>query len=474
MDQRAKGIETEFGLGVLEPGAVRHHAEFHELDVLGWPGTPVWLSNGGCRYLDGLHPEWATPECVSVLDLIAYDRAGEREMEALAVAAERRLRGSGRDVKVHVFKNNVDTEGGSYGSHENYSTEREVYDALTGRDGPGEVLAMFLVTRALLTGAGHVVAHPDGSWSYGLSQRAEPLWEWLGRLGDEHYMLFQKDEPQADPRRFGRLHVTVGDSNMSQTTTLLKIVSTELVLAMLEAGERLDDLAGARPFRLLLKIDRDPRGTTPVPLRHRAPLTVLELQFEFFTRARVFARQTGRDREPAVQQALELWGRSLRAIATGDLRPVARDLDWVIKLSLLERAAERYRRHHHGEEMPVHLLQRHDLAYHDVRRDYGTYYGLERRGGVNRVVSDLRILEAKSKPPHDTRAFIRGSLVRAACDAVGRAEARFSWQRVEVLGADGRVCPVLMPNPLQSSSPAAEVALTALRSSARAPRVMRV
>lgn len=364
----------------------------------------VFLANGARLYLDvGSHPEYATPECDSVRDLVVHDKAGERILEGLLIDAERRLREEGIAGDVYLFKNNTDSAGNSYGCHENY---------LVGRHGEfsrlADVLIPFLVTRQIVCGAGKVLQTPRGA-VYCVSQRAEHIWEGVSSATTRSRPIINtRDEPHADAERYRRLHVIVGDANMSESTTLLKVGSADLVLRMVEAGVVMRDLTLENPIRAIREISHDITGRRKVRLANGREASALEIQEEYFTRARDFvARREISD--PTVARVLDLWERTLTAVSSGDLDLVGREIDWVIKYKLLER----YRAKHDlalGSARVAHL----DLAYHDIRRGRGLYYLLESQGVVDREVEDLEVFEAKSVPPQTTRARLRGEFIKRA------------------------------------------------------------
>jgi proteasome accessory factor A len=316
--------------------------------------------------------------------------------------AERRLREEGIAGDIYLFKNNTDSAGNSYGCHENY---------LVGRHGEfsklAEVLIPFLVTRQIICGAGKVLLTPRGA-VYCVSQRAEHIWEGVSSATTRSRPIINtRDEPHADAERFRRLHVIVGDSNMSETTTLLKIGTTDLVLRMIEAGVVMRDNTLENAIRAIREISHDITGRRKVKLMHGREASALEIQQDYFTKARDFVQRRGGD--ATTQRVLELWERTLKAVDTGDLALVEREIDWVAKYQLIER----YRAKH---DMPLSSprVAQLDLAYHDVNRRRGLYYLLERRGAMERVTTDLKIFEAKSVPPQTTRARLRGDFIRHA------------------------------------------------------------
>ncbi len=338
----------------------------------------VFLRNGARLYLsEGSHPEYATPECDNVLDLVAHDKAGERILEGLLTDADRRLREQGIAGDIYLFKNNTDSAGNSYGWHENYLVDRHGdFGRLTN------ILTPFLVTRQIICGAGKVLQTPPGA-TYCLSQRAAHIWEVESSASTRSRAVIDTaDRPHADAARFRRLRVTVGDSNMSETTTLLKVGATDLVLRMIEAGTIMPDLTLDNPIRAIREVSHDITGRSRVRLASGREVSALQIQYEYLTRARDFTDNNGLD--PVTGRVLEMWQRVLGAIETGNLDTIAREIDWVTKYQLIERYRAR-----HDLPLSAPRIARLDLAYHDLRRDRGLYYQLQRNGAVHRVTRDL-------------------------------------------------------------------------------------
>ncbi|MBA3742139.1 Pup--protein ligase [Sporichthya sp.] len=409
MDRRIFGIENEYGVTCTFRGQRRlspdEVARYLFRRVVSWGrSSNVFLRNGARLYLDvGSHPEYATPECDSIIDLVTHDKAGERILEGLLVDAERRLREEGIAGDVYLFKNNTDSAGNSYGCHENYLVARHgEFSRLA------DVLIPFLVSRQIICGAGKVLQTPRGA-VYCVSQRAEHIWEGVSSATTRSRPIINtRDEPHADAERYRRLHVIVGDSNMSETTTMLKVGSTDLVLRMIEAGVVMRDLTLENPIRAIREISHDITGRRKVRLANGREASALEIQEEYLSKARDFAARRGLD-EGVVKQVLDLWERALSAIDSGDLTPVEREIDWIIKYKLIEA----YRGKNNLALSAPRVAQL-DLAYHDINRHRGLYYLLEKKGAVERVAKDLAIFEAKSLPPQTTRAKLRGEFIRKA------------------------------------------------------------
>ncbi len=410
MDRRIFGIETEYGVTCTFRGQRRlspdEVARYLFRRVVSWGrSSNVFLRNGARLYLDvGSHPEYATPECDAIRELVVHDKAGERILEGLLVDAERRLHEEGIAGDVYLFKNNTDSAGNSYGCHENY---------LVGRQGEfsriADVLIPFLVSRQLIAGAGKVLQTPRGA-VFCLSQRAEHIWEGVSSATTRSRPIINtRDEPHADAERFRRLHVIVGDSSMAEPTTLLKVGSTELILRLIESGVVMRDMTLENPIRAIREISHDVTGRRTVRLVNGRDLSALEIQTEYFERAAGFVERRGLAEDPMIATVIDLWSRALTAVRTGDLSLVSQEIDWVAKYQLIER----YRAKHDLDWTSPRVAQI-DLAYHDIRRDRGLYYLLERRGLMRRVATDLEIFTAKSVPPQTTRARLRGEFIRRA------------------------------------------------------------
>ncbi|WP_194896636.1 Pup--protein ligase [Catenulispora pinisilvae] len=409
MDRRIFGLENEYGVTCTFRGQRRlspdEVARYLFRRVVSWGrSSNVFLRNGARLYLDvGSHPEYATPECDSVRELIVHDKAGERILEGLLADAERRLHEEGIAGDVYLFKNNTDSAGNSYGCHENY---------LVGRHGEfsrlADVLIPFLVTRQLICGAGKVLATPRGA-VYCVSQRAEHIWEGVSSATTRSRPIINtRDEPHADAEKYRRLHVIVGDSNMSETTMMLKVGATDLVLRMIEAGTTLRDMTLENPIRAIREVSHDITGQKKVRLANGREMSALEIQEEYFSKARDFAEKRGL-RTGAVDKILDLWERTLTAVDTGDLDLISREIDWVIKYQLIERYRAK-----NNLAMSAPRVAQLDLAYHDISRNRGLYYLLEKRGMVERTATDLEIFQAKSVPPQTTRARLRGEFIKRA------------------------------------------------------------
>ncbi len=409
MERRIFGIENEYGVTCTSAGQRRlspdEVARYLFRKVVSWGrSSNVFLANGSRLYLDvGSHPEYATPECDDIREAVIHDKAGERIMEGLIEEAQHRLADEGVDGQIYVFKNNTDSAGNSYGCHENF---------LIGRQGEfqsvSDVLIPFLVSRQLICGAGKIsmLGHAP---TYCVSQRADHIWEGVSSATTRSRPIINtRDEPHADAERYRRLHVIVGDSNMSETTTLLKLGSAHLVLRMIEAGAPIRDMTLENPIRAIREISHDITGRTPIRLANGKEMSALQMQSEYFERVKAFAEKEG-IHDPVTKQVLDLWQRTITAVDTDNLSMVDTEIDWVIKHRLLDQVAAK-----NGLALHDPRMQQIDLAYHDINRHRGLFYVLQRRGRVARICTDPEVFAAKTRPPQTTRAKLRGDFIRAA------------------------------------------------------------
>ena len=409
MPRRIFGIETEFGVTCTQGGQRRltpdEVSRYLFRRVVAWGrSSNVFLGNGARLYLDvGSHPEYATPECDSIRDLVVHDKAGERILEGLAEEAQQRLVEEGIDGELYVFKNNTDSAGNSYGCHENF---------LIGRGGEfqavSDMLIPFLISRQLICGAGKLVMTSRGA-TYCVSQRADHIWEGVSSATTRSRPIINtRDEPHADAEKYRRLHVIVGDSTMAEPTTLLKVGSADLVLRMAESGLLLRDLALENPIRAIREMSHDITGRRTVRLTDGRTASALDIQSEYLARAKDFADREGFG-SGIHARVLDLWERTLEAVRMDNLALVEREIDWVIKWRMIDRYAAK-----HALPLDDPRLMQLDLAYHDINRRRGLFYLLQRRGLIERECTDLETFQAKTVPPQTTRARLRGEFVKAA------------------------------------------------------------
>ncbi|MDP8970553.1 MAG: Pup--protein ligase [Actinomycetota bacterium] len=407
MQRRIFGLEIEYGVTCTFRGQRRlspdEVARYLFRRVVSWGrSSNVFLENGARLYLDvGSHPEYATPECDTVRMVVVHDKAGERILESLVHQAEQRLHEEGIAGQIFLFKNNTDSAGNSYGSHENF---------LVARFGEFQKLAdtliPFLVTRQVFAGAGKVLQTPRGAL-FSISQRAEHIWEGLSSATTRSRPIINsRDEPHADAERYRRLHVIVGDSNMSEYALWLKLATCDLVLRTIEAGTVMRDLTLDNPIRAIREISHDMTCRRRVKLAGGREMSALEIQREYFQRIAHFVERTGSD--PETDKVVAEWGRVLQTLEDDPLK-LSRECDWVAKYHLIED----YRRRH-GLPLSHPRLGMLDLQYHDVNRSRGLYYLLQGRGKVDRVVTDDEVETARDTPPQTTRARLRGDFIRQA------------------------------------------------------------
>lgn len=410
MDRRIFGLETEYGITCTFKGQRRlspdEVARYLFRRVVSWGrSSNVFLRNGSRLYLDvGSHPEYATAECDSIEQLVVHDRAGERILEGLVTDAQQRLHDEGISGDIYLFKNNTDSAGNSYGCHENYLIERHGEFAKLA-----DQLIPFLVSRQIITGAGKVLQTPRGA-QYCVSQRADHIWEGVSSATTRSRPIINtRDEPHADAELYRRLHVIVGDSNMSEVTTLLKVGTADLVLRMIEGGVVMRDMSLENPIRAIREMSHDLTGRKKVKLSTGRELSALQMQWEYFEKAAEFADRRGLTADATTARVLELWGRALKAIEAEDLSLIDREIDWAIKLRLLERYMAK-----HDLTLAAPRIAQLDLAYHDIARGRGLFSIMERQGLVDRISRDIDVFAAKSTPPQTTRAKLRGDFVRRA------------------------------------------------------------
>jgi proteasome accessory factor A len=408
MQRRIFGLENEYGVTCALRGQRRlspdEVARYLFRRVVSWGrSSNVFLANGARLYLDvGSHPEYATPECDSIYDVVCHDRAGERILEQLVQSAEERLAEEGIKGTIYLFKNNTDSVGNSYGCHENYLTSR--------RDDFGhyaEVLIPFLVSRQIYAGAGKVLSSARGA-TYSIAQRAEHIWEGVSSATTRSRPIINtRDEPHADAERYRRLHVIVGDSNMSEYTNFLKLGTAAILLRMLEdPSVILRDLTLENPIRAIREISHDLTCRRRVRLANGREASAIDIQSEYLNRALRYAETN--DMSPIEKQTLQMWEHCMTAIEDDPLQ-LDREIDWVIKYKLLERYRER-----NGLDLDDAKVALMDLQYHDVNRDRGIFYRMQDRGLVERICDEADIERAVEHPPQTTRARLRGEFIRKA------------------------------------------------------------
>ncbi len=408
MLRRIYGVETEYGITFSLRGQRRlspdEVSRFLFRKVVAWGrSSNVFLENGSRLYLDvGSHPEYATAECDTLTDLVAQDKAGESILRELVGYAQSQLGDEGIRGDIYLFKNNTDSTGNSYGCHENYCIER--IEDLSRLE---SVFIPFLISRQIFSGAGKVVTNAKGT-AYSMSQRAEHIWEAISSATTRSRPIINtRDEPHADPEKFRRLHVIVGDSNMSEFATYLKVGTASVVLAMIEDDiVQLRDYSMASPINALRDISYDLWSKEPVKLMNGRDLTALEIQEDLCERAEKFA--TARDLPADQVRAVRLWREVIEQYRS-DPMGLADRVDWIAKLQIIDRERERS-----GVELSDPKIALIDLLYHDTNLERGLFYRRSARGHFVRMVDDELIERATTTPPPTTRAHMRGTFIQAA------------------------------------------------------------
>jgi proteasome accessory factor A len=441
MLRRIYGIETEYGITFSLRGQRRlspdEVSRFLFRKVVAWGrSSNVFLENGSRLYLDvGSHPEYATAECDSLIDAVAQDKAGESILRELVEYAQGQLSDEGIRGDIYLFKNNTDSTGNSYGCHENYCIDR--IEDLTRLE---QVFIPHLISRQIFTGAGKVVTNAKGT-AYSMSQRAEHIWEAISSATTRSRPIINtRDEPHADPEKYRRLHVIVGDSNMSEFATYLKLGTAAVVLAMIEDRNTvLRDYNMASPINALRDISYDLWSKEPVKLSNGRDLTALEIQDDLCERAELFLQSHAL---PADQvHAVTLW-REVIEQYRNDPMGLADRVDWIAKLQIIERERERS-----GVELSDPKIALIDLLYHDTSFERGLYYRRQARGHYQRMVSDAEVATATHTPPPTTRAHMRGTFIKAAKE--WRRDYTVDWVHLKLNDEMQRT--VLLKDPFKST-----------------------
>jgi len=422
--RRIYGLETEYGVTCTLKGVRRlspdEVARYLFRKVVSWGrSSNVFLQNGSRLYLDvGSHPEYATPECDSLVDLVTHDRAGERILESLVESAEERLGEEAIRGTVYLFKNNTDSAGNSYGCHENYLTSR-----VGDMEHYSQVLIPFFISRQIYAGAGKVLQTSRGV-RYSMSQRADHIWEGVSSATTRSRPIINtRDEPHADADRYRRLHVIVGDSNMSEYTTYLKVGAAACMLRMLESRSVvLRDMTLENPIRAIRDISHDLTCRRTVRLANGREVSALDIQREYLDRALRFAAIEGFPDEE--QRALDMWEHTVTMLESDPMK-LDTEIDWVIKLNLLESFRER-----HGLGLGDPKVQALDLQYHDITRSRSPFHRLQDRGMVARICDDDAIEQAIETPPQTTRARLRGEFIKRAKER--RRDYTVDWVHLKV------------------------------------------
>ncbi|RKU35921.1 Pup--protein ligase [Candidatus Poribacteria bacterium] len=436
MQRRIYGLETEFGIiwtpdeGRAKRLTVQNTVMYLFREIVAGRNYPdVFLENGARFYQDiGCHPEYATPECDDVAELVAHDKAGERIITRLASTAERRMRNDGFRGKISIFKNNLDTSGNTYGCHENYLMERHInFRQLAAQ------LIPFFVTRQIFAGAGKIKLNYrqfTGKSSaralseiYAISQRAEHIREEISiATTTARGIINTRDEPHADREKYRRLHVIVGDSNMSEFSTFLKVGTTGIVLRMIEDNFIRKPFTLRKPVEAIRQISDDTTCTRQVEMENGKRLSAVELQWEYLECAKRYLEQA--DSDPTTEQVMARWEYVLTCLEKDPMQ-LEREVDWVIKWKWLQTYAAKRSLKWHSPE--IRLL---DLKYHNVRPESSLYYTLEDRDELERIVDNEQIRHAEHYPPKGTRAKFRGKFIKKINE--GKMLGGVNWSYIHI------------------------------------------
>ncbi len=397
----------------------------------------LFLRNGGRLYLDvGSHPEYATAECDQLIDVLAQDRAGSQMLAQLAQQADAALDDLGASERLHLFRNNVDSQANSYGCHENYLLHRrrdfrQVADALVS----------FFITRQIVVGNGWLKPTPSGV-RLTFSQRSEQMWDAVSAATTRSRPIINtRDEPLADSGSYRRMHVIVGDTNVAEPTTALKVGMTQMLLEAIEDGLHIEDLSLADPMRAIREINSDLTGTTSVDLADGRSMTPVGIQREI--RGRILEAVDESSLDPIHAYVADLWDRGLDAIESGDWSGVDTELDIAIKRKLLTSYASRQ-----SASFDDARVARLELSYHDIT-SAGLLERMESAGLVRRLTTRAQVREALTVPPRTTRAHLRGRIIAAAEDT--RTDLTADWVHVRV--DDHSAAPLSLQDPLANEDP---------------------
>jgi Pup amidohydrolase len=365
------------------------------------------LQNGARFYVDHAHPEFSTPECSNVLDVVAADKAGEIILDISRRQANTKLEAG---QAIQIYKNNSDHKGNSYGCHENFLMDADAYERIFKKHqgGAPEVirhLIPFFVSRQVFSGAGKVGSENGASpVDYQISQRAD-FFETLidGKTMCNRPIVNTRDEPHADRKRFRRMHCIVGDANMSEYCTYLKVGTAQIILRMMEDEFIRQDLSLEHPIRDIKAVSHNTELDYKIPLKNGKRYTAIELQRVFLELAHKYFSAPDREKDPFTDDILFQWEDTLNKLEE-DPEQLRDRIDWVIKRWLLRRKMAQK-----NLEYKSAVIRMMDIQYHDIRRDKGLYYVLEKAGRIKRVLPDDELIRYYvESPPVDTRAYFRG------------------------------------------------------------------
>jgi Pup amidohydrolase len=408
-------------------------AEFEPPDDQANMSINTTLTSGGRYYLDHAHPEYSTPECTNARDIVRYEKAGERILEVSRGRAESRLP---EGQRILVYKNNSDRKGNSYACHENYLMDRNTpFGQIV------EHFIPFLVTRQVFCGSGKVGAENNTDpCAYQISQRADFFETEVGLdTMVKRPLINTRDEPHANRERYRRLHVILGDSNMSEFSIYVRVGVTALVLQMIEDGFITQDLSLRNPIKAVKDVSRDLSCKQPVELNSGRKLSPLDVQGQYFALAYLYVAEHGAN--GYVHDVLQKWEHLLHQLEKDPLS-LHREVDWVAKWHLL--TAYMDRRVEDWDSSRVAMM---DLQYHDLRPDRGLYFLLERQGAVERILTGAEIVDAIDNPPVDTRAYFRGMVLKKFRDRVFGV----NWDSLSFSLGEEPIKRLLMEEPLKGT-----------------------
>jgi proteasome accessory factor A len=408
-------------------------AEFEPPDDQSNMSINTTLTNGARYYLDHAHPEFSTPECTNARDIVRFEKAGERILEVSRGRAEPLLPAGQR---ILIYKNNSDRKGNSYACHENYLMDRNMpFGHIV------EQFTAFLVTRQIFCGAGKVGAeNGTEACAYQISQRADFFETEVGLdTMVKRPIINTRDEPHANRDRYRRLHVIVGDSNMSEYSIYLKMGTASLVLQMIEDGFITRDFSLRNPVKAIKDVSRDLYCKLPIELANGQTIRPVDLQREYLQYAQRYVLERGGD--AATRDVLQKWEDVLDRLAVDPLS-LQREVDWVAKWHLLTSYMDR-----RGEDWDSSRVAMMDLQYHDLRQERGLYFLMERQGAVERILTEQEIADAIESPPVDTRAYFRGMVLKKFRDQVFGV----NWDSLSFNLGEGPIKRILMEEPLKGT-----------------------
>jgi len=419
MKPRSMGLESEFGIALRRDGMwdvdrpglacllltpLRKDAP----SPTSQRQTSFFIENGGRLYVDlSVHPEYATPEVCSATDAVRYDKAGVLLTNKLRQICENELRAETGDdsIEVHVLKNNVDAAGNTYGCHENYMVSGTVpIDQLS------TWLLPYLATRQIFVGAGNITQTPEGEYYFALAQRSQHITQEVSASSTRNRpILHIRDKPYANAARFRRLHLIVGDSNIGEYPTFLKMGVTSLILRLIETTRflpKIEKICLENSVQAIQDISKDLTCKQPIRLATGKTTTPLGIQYLFYAACTQFANEYEIPEDE--RRALTIWGEVLRLIDDNPMKLVG-TLDWVTKKTLVDAATAR-----HETSLADPRVRSLDYAYHELHPDWSLARSLEKRGILRSMLDEKDIESATITPPHNTRARLRGRTLSAA------------------------------------------------------------